>query len=77
MHIQSMGIGNVLGILFGVVLVIYGLVSNGKFYNEVEAPLRDEERLAPPKPFTKRGRVMYVGFGLLLIALGITGRFNM
>ena len=65
------------GTLFGVVLVVYGLVGKGSFYNEVEAPPRDEERLTPPKPFTKLGRAAYVGFGVLLIVLGAMGKFNL
>ena len=43
---------NAIGALFGTVLVVYGLVGKGNFYNEVEAPLSDEEQVTPPKPFT-------------------------
>src|SRR5258706_241199 len=31
---------------------------------------------APPKPFTRMGRVSFIGFGLLPVALGILGKFN-
>jgi hypothetical protein len=72
-----MTLANGLGILFGAVLLIYGLVGQGKFYNQVEAPLSEEDRLTPPKPFTKSGRVLYIGFGALLIVLGIMGKFNL
>ncbi|HTC90283.1 MAG TPA: hypothetical protein VK686_18375 [Bryobacteraceae bacterium] len=67
---------NAMGALFGTVLVIYGLVGKGNGYNDVEAPLREEERLTPPKSFTKVGRATFVGFGVLLIVIALMGRFN-
>jgi hypothetical protein len=67
---------NVVGMIFGVILVVCGLFGKGKFYNQVEAPLREEERYGPPPQFRKRDRVLYLGFGILLITLGLLGRFN-
>jgi hypothetical protein len=71
-----MTLQNVLGILFGISLILTGLLSEGKFRNQVEAPLREEDRLTTPKPFTKRWRALYVGFGALLVVLGMMGKFN-
>jgi len=71
-----MTLQNVLGILFGIILILTGLLSEGKFRNQVEAPLREEDRLTAPKPFTKRWRALYVGFGALLVVLGLMGKFN-
>jgi hypothetical protein len=39
--------------------------------------LSEEDRLTPPKPLTNSGRVLYVGFGTLLIVLGIMGKVNL
>jgi hypothetical protein len=62
--------------LGGIALVVYGLCGSGVGYNDVERPLREDEGNAPPKPFTRWGRIVFVGFGLLLVALGIMGKFN-
>lgn len=67
---------NVIRALFGTMLVIHGLVGKGTGYNDVEAPLREEERLTPHRPFTKQGRAAFVGFGALLIVLAVMGKFN-
>jgi len=72
-----MSLANGLGIFFGLVLAIHGLFGKGSGYNDVEAPLREEERNNPFKPFTQWGRVSFIGFGILLVVLGIMGRFNM
>ena len=71
-----MTIPNALGMLGGIALVVYGLRGSGVGYNDVEMPLREEERNAPLKPFTRWGRISFVGFGLLMVALGIMGKFN-
>ena len=71
-----MTLPNALGTVFGLVLTVYGLFGTGDGYNDVERPLRDEERNAPPKPFTRRGRFWFTGFGLLLVILGLMGKFN-
>ena len=71
-----MAIPDILGIIGGTSLVIYGLLGSGVGYNDVERPLREEERNAPPKPFTRWGRISFVGFGFVLVVLGILGKFD-
>jgi len=71
-----MTLPDALGIIGGTSLVVYGLFGSGVGYNDVERPLREGEQNAPPKPFTRWGRVSFIGFGLLLVALGIMGKFN-
>ena len=67
---------NIVGVIVGAYFVIYGLLGSGRFYNDIEAPLRKEERSIPPRPFTVWGRVSYVGFGLLMVLLGAFGKFK-
>jgi len=68
---------NIIGMLFGVALITYGIFDKrNKRYNEVEAPLREEERLEPPRPFSRRERISLIGFGLLLVILAIMGKFS-
>jgi hypothetical protein len=67
---------NVLGVLFGIVLISYGLMGKGQGYNDVEMPLREEERNDPRRPFSRWGRISFVAFGCLLVAIGILRKFN-
>jgi hypothetical protein len=71
-----MTLPDTLGIIGGTSLIIYGLFGKGAGYNDVERPLREEERTAPSKPFTRWGRVSFIGFGLVLMVLGFMGKFN-
>jgi hypothetical protein len=71
-----MTLPNILAVIMGTYCVIYGFLGSGRFYNDIEAPLREEERRNPPKPFTKWGRISYIGFGLLMLLLGAFGKFN-
>ena len=67
---------NLLGILLGTILIAYGLVGKGQGYNDMEMPLREEQRNDPSKPFSRWGRISLVVFGCLLIVIGILHKFN-
>jgi hypothetical protein len=72
-----MTLANAAGTFIGFVLIAYGALGKGRFYNQVEAPLRREEREIPPRPFTRGSRILYVGTGLIMITLGILQKFSL
>jgi hypothetical protein len=69
-----MNLPNVFGVLFGIGLIAYGFFGRGNGYNEVESPLRGDE--PPPRPFTRWGRLTFIGFGAFMVLIGLLGEFN-
>ena len=70
-----MNLPNSLGIVIGIYAVYCG-VMNKKGYNDVGAPLTEKERGEPNKPTTLLDRVLVIGFGVLMVALGNLGKFR-
>jgi hypothetical protein len=64
---------------FAIAVGVYGIycgVKNKRGYNDVDAPLTEKERNEPNRPATRLDRMLLIGLGLLMIALGSMGKFS-